>query len=120
MKKFFLALGVAASVAGVSDAGPFRRKAQTYCTGSACAQPQAVAQKQTVADTSTAQGAALVIVQRGFRHWGHPFGLYEGIGMASTEQGAIQNCCFWGKRQAIDIGTARMHNGMWVAVVRYR
>lgn len=120
MKRFAFAMLGLGVVAMAANAGPFRRKAASNaCAAGNCPAPTAVATK-TSADTSTAQGAALIIVQRGFRHWGHPFGLYEGIGMAPTEQGAIQNCCFWGKRQAIDIGTARMHNGMWVAVVRYR
>lgn len=115
-KEFFMfrfALGLAACLGLVqsSDAGVFRKT-------------RVVATAQTVAvkgDTSTAQNAALLIVETGrFRHHGHPAGLFEGIGMGSTQQGAIQNCCFWGKRNAVDIGTARLNNGMWIAVVRYR
>ena len=114
LKRFAFAMLGLGVLAMTADAGPFRRKA-TVVTGVAApaAKPNA--------STTNAQGAALLIVQTGrFRHNGHPFGLFEGIGMASTPQGAIQNCCFWGKRNAIDIGTAQMSNGMWVAVVRYR
>ena len=115
-KEFFMfrfALGLAACLGLVqsSDAGVFRK------TRVVVAAP-VVAVK---GDTSTAQNAALLIVGTGrFRHHGHPAGLFEGIGMASTQQGAIQNCCFWGKRNAVDIGTAQMPNGTWVAVVRYK
>lgn len=110
MKRFAFAMLGLGVLAMTADAGPFRRKTVV--------EPVAV---KPNASTTNAQGAALLIVQTGrFRHNGHPFGLFEGIGMASTQQGAIQNCCFWGKRNAIDIGTAKMSNGMWVAVVRYR
>ena len=118
-KEFFMfrfALGLAACLGLVqsSDAGVFRK---TRVVASVPAAP-AVAVK---GNTATAQNAALLIVETGrFRHHGHPAGLFEGIGMASTQQGAIQNCCFWGKRNAVDIGTARLNNGMWIAVVRYR
>ena len=118
-KEFFMfrfALGLAACLGLVqsSDAGVFRK---TRVVAAAPVAP-AVAVK---GNTATAQNAALLIVETGrFRHHGHPAGLFEGIGMASTQQGAIQNCCFWGKRNAVDIGTARLNNGMWIAVVRYR
>ena len=113
---FRFALGLAACLGLVqsSDAGVFRK---TRVVASVPAAP-AVAVK---GNTATAQNAALLIVETGrFRHHGHPAGLFEGIGMASTQQGAIQNCCYWGKRNAVDIGTARLNNGMWIAVVRYR
>ena len=122
MKNFCFALIAAATVAGLADAGPFRRRATTVtCVGTNCPAPAQKTTTQVKGDTSTATNAALLIVQTGrFRHWGHPAGLYEGIGMAGTQQGAIQNCCFWGRRTPVDIGTAQMSNGMWVAVVRYR
>ena len=110
MKRFAFAMLGLGVLAMTADAGPFRRKTVVA--------PVAV---KPNAGTTNAQGAALLIVQTGrFRHHGHPAGLFEGIGMGLTQQGAIQNCCFWGKRNAIDIGTAQMSNGMWVAVVRYR
>jgi hypothetical protein len=108
LKRFAFAMLGLGVLAMTADAGPFRRKT-------------AVVSGVAPASTTNAQGAALLIVQTGrFRHNGHPFGLFEGIGMASTQQSAIQNCCYWGKRTPVDIGTARMHSGMWVAVVRYR
>jgi hypothetical protein len=117
LKRFAFAMLGLGVLAMTADAGPFRRKTAVV-SGVA---PVAPVVAKPNASTTNAQGAALLIVQTGrFRHNGHPFGLFEGIGMASTQQGAIQNCCFWGKRNAIDIGTAQMSNGMWVAVVRYR
>lgn len=114
MKRFAFAMLGLGVLAMTADAGPFRRKTAVVTkVAPVAAKPNA--------STTNAQGAALLIVQTGrFRHNGHPFGLLEGIGMASTQQGAIQSCCFWGKRNAVDIGTAQMSNGMWVAVVRYR
>jgi hypothetical protein len=114
LKRFAFAMLGLGVLAMTADAGPFRRKTAVVSgVAPVAAKPNA--------STTNAQGAALLIVQTGrFRHNGHPFGLFEGIGMASTQQGAIQNCCFWGKRNAVDIGTAQMSNGMWVAVVRYR
>ncbi len=118
MKRFAFAMLGLGVLAMTADAGPFRRK--TVVVSGVVGTSPTPATKPS-ASTTNAQGAALLIVQTGrFRHNGHPFGLFEGIGMASTQQGAIQNCCFWGKRNAIDIGTAQMSNGMWVAVVRYR
>jgi hypothetical protein len=110
MLRFAFGLAACLGLVQSSDAGVFRKtRVVTAAT---------VAVK---GDTSTAQNAALLIVQTGrFRHNGHPAGLFEGIGMGSTQQGAIQNCCFWGRRNAVDIGTAQMSNGTWIAVVRYR
>lgn len=121
LKNFHFALVAAAVLAGVTHAGPFRRKASTVaCVNGVCPQG-AVEAKPAAGNTSTAQSTAILIVQTGrFRHWGNPMGGFEGIGMGATAQQAIQNCCYWGKRQAIDIGTAQMRSGQWVAVVRYR
>lgn len=116
--RYALGLAALAGMVCSADAGVFRRSRVQVCTTGQC-QTQTV--QSAKGDTSTAQGAALLIVQTGrFRHWGHPAGLYEGIGMASTPQGAIQSCCFWGRRTPVDIATARLNNGMYVAVVRYR
>ena len=114
MLRFAFGLAACLGLVQSSDAGVFRK---TRVVASVPAAP-AVAVK---GNTSTAQNAALLIVQTGrFRHNGHPAGLFEGIGMGLTQQGAIQNCCFWGRRNAVDIGTAQMSNGTWIAVVRYR
>lgn len=54
-------------------------------------------------------------------HLGGGFGggSYEGNGFGATAQQAIQNSCFWGTRQPIQIGVARGANGYY-ATVFYR
>jgi len=54
-------------------------------------------------------------------HLGGGFGggRAEGVGMGSSRQAAIQNCCYWGQRTPLEIGAAT--NGrMWFACVIYR
>jgi hypothetical protein len=47
-------------------------------------------------------------------------GRAEGVGFSTVSADhAISKCCFWGKRQALDIGVARGSNG-WYATVIYR
>lgn len=67
----------------------------------------------------SAQDAAVVLARRGsLVHTG--CGQTEGIGFSTvSEQKAISNCCYWGRRTPIDIGVARGPRG-WYAVVRYR
>jgi hypothetical protein len=67
----------------------------------------------------SAQDAAVVLARRGsLVHTG--CGQTEGIGFSTvSEQKAISNCCYWGRRTPIDIGVARGSRG-WYAVVRYR
>lgn len=44
----------------------------------------------------------------------------EGVGFSTVSADhAISKCCFWGKREALDIGVARGSNG-WYATVIYR
>ena len=67
----------------------------------------------------SAQDAAVVLARRGaLVHTG--CNQTEGIGFSTvSEQKAISNCCYWGRRTPIDIGVARGARG-WYAVVRYR
>ena len=107
MKKF-LVLAAAFLVAGQADAG-WRRGRSSVAVATVPA-----------GSTATAQGAALVIASSGrFRHPGGNRGA-EGIGLGSTAAEAIRNCCFYGRLQAVEIGTAQMRSGQFVAVVRYR
>jgi len=58
---------------------------------------------------------------RVMKHWGGGFGKgrSEGVGVSNTRERAIRNCCYWGRRKAIDIGAAS--NGRrWYACVIYR
>ena len=106
MKKF-LVLAAACLVAGQADAGWRRGRSVAVATVPA-------------GSTATAQGAAVVIASSGrFRHVGGNRGA-EGIGLGSTAAEAIRNCCFYGRLQAVEIGTAQMRSGQFVAVVRYR
>ena len=70
---------------------------------------------------SCAQSHATVIARRGsLVHSG--CGQGEGIGFSTVSpDAAVQNCCFWGQRAAVQIGTAwsPARRG-WFAVVRYR
>ena len=72
---------------------------------------------------TTAQGKAEFLAQVGrVYHPGGSFGggSYEGCGMNSPRESAIQTCCFWGQRTPIEIGAAKASNGMWYAVVFYK
>lgn len=56
------------------------------------------------------------------RHVGGGFGngRYEGVGFStSSPDAAVRACCYWGQRQAIDVGVARGRNG-WYATVIYQ
>jgi hypothetical protein len=78
-----------------------------------------VRRRSTTVIGGSAQDAAIVIAKRGaLVHSG--CGQTEGIGFSTvSEDAAIRNCCYWGKRKAIDIGVARGARG-WYAVVRYQ
>ena len=115
-----LGLALILALAGSVSGGPFRRgNTVAVCSGGACAPATAPATTQTVG-TGTAQGAAIIIASMGrLRHLGGNRGA-EGIGLGSTPDQAIKNCCFYGRLAPADIGTARMANGQYVAVIRYR
>ena len=117
-----LVISVMAVTGSNLTAGPFKRSRATCGpTGCEIAPQNAKSEKVVAGDTSTAQGVALLIVQTGrFRHWGgNPFPA-EGIGMGPTPDAALRACCFYGRRTIADVGYARMPNGQWVAVARYR
>ena len=111
------AAAVAALSATNANAGFFGRRA---ANGNQVQQAQVTQKTVTTTTTLTAQNAALIIAREGrLRHLGGHGG-FEGIGFStSSPDAAISNCCFWGKRQPLEIATARGVNG-WFAVVRYR
>ena len=71
---------------------------------------------------TTAQADAETMARTGvLRHCGRSGGCVEGIGMASTRDGAIRRCCFWGTREVAEIGVCQSKlTGRWYACVRYK
>ena len=45
--------------------------------------------------------------------------VYEGVGMGSTPDQAMRNCCYFGRFAIRDHGCAQGANGMWFACNRY-
>lgn len=118
MKRFVvLALSfVAVSSIQAGPFGLFRRGGSNYNNNAGTTYNHPVAH----AFLGSAQGAAnymASILRMG--HHGNPTGGFEGVGMGSTPQAAIQNCCFYGKRPLRDSGVAQGSNGMWYACCRY-
>lgn len=78
---------------------------------------------QTVVAESIAQRKARQQASEGrMRHVGGSMGAgrYEGVGFSTVSaKQAIEKCCYWGQREAIDIGVAHGING-WYATVLYR
>jgi hypothetical protein len=70
---------------------------------------------------NTAQGVAETCAQAGrLFHPGGNGSLMEGVGMASTPEAAIRNCCYYGQIQVVDQGVSQGSNGMWYACIRGR
>jgi hypothetical protein len=71
-------------------------------------------------DNSSAQGVAETCARRGvLAHMGGNRG-YEGLGMASTREGAYRNCCYANSGMSdADVGYAQGANGMWYCCRRY-
>jgi len=71
--------------------------------------------------TSTAQGVAELQASNGrMGHHGGNSGL-EGVGMGSTPEEALGNCCYSNSgRAVVDQGVARGRDGRWYACKRYR
>jgi hypothetical protein len=84
---------------------------------------ETVHRQQTVVAESIAQRKAQRQASEGrCRHVGGSMGAgsYEGVGFSTVSANhAVSKCCYWGQRQAIDIGVARGING-WYATVIYR
>jgi hypothetical protein len=73
------------------------------------------------ATTATAQGVASIMAREGhMRHMGGNPYPYEGVGMGSTPNQALNNCCYAGQRPVADEGVAQSPNGKWFACRRYR
>ena len=117
MTRFIFAALCALVVSTQVSAGPFGlfRKGNNN-TNSAAAPRFPVAN----AFLGSAQGVAnyLASVGRVGHFGGNPYAA-EGVGMGSSPEQAIRNCCFYGKRTIADSGVCQASNGMWYACNRY-
>lgn len=68
----------------------------------------------------TAQQAAEASAAGGLRHRGG-HASHEGLGCASTPEGAFRSCCYASSSNLItyDVGIAQGRNGLWVCCRRY-
>lgn len=82
---------------------------------------QRVVQAAAEITTATAQGVANIIARDGrLSHRGGNGGMLEGIGMGSSPDQALRNCCYSNSgRPVVDQGVAYGH-GRWWACKRYR
>jgi len=69
----------------------------------------------------SAQDDAEVMARTGvLRHLGRNGGRREGVGMASTPEGALRRCCYYGRYRIFDQGVAwSPARRMWFACIRY-
>ena len=70
------------------------------------------------ARTSAAEDAEFMARTGRFAHRGTA-GCREGIGIGSTPEQALRNCCYWGRYAVREKAVARGANGRYYAVVRY-
>lgn len=73
------------------------------------------------ATTATAQGVANLLARSGrlFHPGGNPYS-YEGVGMGSTPEQALGNCCYSRSGMKVaDQGVAQDSRGRWYACKRY-
>jgi hypothetical protein len=71
---------------------------------------------------ATAQGVAEACAKiGGLRHMGGHGGMFEGLGMSSSKQGAYNNCCYARSgMRTVDVGYARTRGGQWICCRRYK
>jgi hypothetical protein len=109
--------------ASVAEAAPRGR----YRTYTPAAQPQKVygytssSAHSHAGHTGSAQGVADMMASRNYMgHFGGNSG-YEGVGMGSSPQQALNNCCYSNSGMAVvDQGVSQGSNGKWYACKRYR
>jgi hypothetical protein len=80
------------------------------------------AQAQTVTVTvTTAQQDAETMARTGvLRHCGRNGGRREGIGVGSTPEQALRNCCYYGRYRIVEKAVAwSPMRRAWFAVIRY-
>jgi len=122
MKKFVAAVVVAIAMISSIQAGPFgliRRSNGGNNNNTQTNSNQTYNRPVVHAFLGTAQGVANYLASLGrIGHYGgNPFA-YEGVGMGSTPDQAMRNCCNNGGAVA-DYGVCQGSNGMWYACKRY-
>ena len=113
MKRIVLALLVLSFLTSTADAWPrwrrYRRTRTTYSTSYNTARWSAYQKASRM--------AALGYMSHGV---GPLCGPYEGVGMGTTPQAALNNCCYTGQRVCIDSAVVRGANGMYFAAKGFR
>lgn len=106
--------------ASVAHAAPRRRYYRPAPQAQAPVQSYSYASSHA-GHTSTAQGVAELQASTGrMGHYGGNSGL-EGVGMGSTPEQALGNCCYSNSgRMVVDQGVAQGRDGRWYACKRYR
>lgn len=116
--KMILMASVLCLVGTAAEAGPFGRyrSATTTCTSGSCG----TSTSRTVVRGSTSTAAGVAAIQAGERRMAHHGGnyAYEGVGVGSTPEAALANCCTNG-RPVVDQGVAQGSDGRWYACKRY-
>lgn len=88
------------------------------CTSAAVADTNITARRVVI---SSAQDDAELMARTGIlRHCGRNGGRREGIGMGSSPEAALRNCCYYGRYRIVERGVAYSPvRRMWFAVIRY-
>lgn len=97
-------------------------EAAPECPSGTCTVQESVRSFQPIRSGIAQTKANLQAAQGRMRHVGGSFGAgrFEGVGFSTVSaDAAIQQCCYWGQRDPVDIGVARGANG-WYATVLYR
>jgi len=97
-------------------------EAAPECSSGTCTVQESVRSFQPIRNGIAQTKANLQASQGRMRHVGGSFGAgrFEGVGFSTVSaDAAIQQCCYWGQRDPVDIGVARGANG-WYATVLYR
>jgi hypothetical protein len=120
MFRFSMCVVLVLSFASVAQAAPRHRR--TYTRPQAAAPVKSYSYATSYAGhTGSAQGVAELQASNGrMGHHGGNAGL-EGVGMGSTPEEALGNCCYSNSgRAVVDQGVARGRDGRWYACKRYR
>lgn len=120
----FLALAVVLCASTVEAAPRWRRRPTYQSAPVQSSQPvtayMSLTEPVSGGHTGSAQGVADMMASRGVMgHFGGNSG-YEGVGMGSSPDEALNNCCYSRNGWAVvDQGVACGRNGKWYACKRY-